>query len=106
MPSETGLAGQYGVSRMTAGKVLGLLEAEGLIRRRRGVGSVVARQISWEHVAVGPGTRISARRPTASERAAVNAAAFVPVIAITTAGGPERLYAAAAVIIEAVDQPT
>jgi GntR family histidine utilization transcriptional repressor len=38
MPSETGLAGEYGVSRMTAGRVLGLLEAEGLIRRRRGVG--------------------------------------------------------------------
>ena len=50
------MAEQYGVSRMTAGKVLGLLAAEGLIRRRRGVGSVVARQIGWEHILVEPGT--------------------------------------------------
>ncbi|SRR6266536_3438722 len=50
MPSESELAELYGVSRMTAGKVLGLLAAEGLIRRRRGSGSVVARQISWEQI--------------------------------------------------------
>jgi GntR family transcriptional regulator len=43
MPSESELAGRYGVSRMTAGKALGLLAAEGLIRRRRGSGSVVTR---------------------------------------------------------------
>ena len=105
MPSETELAGQYGVSRMTAGKVLGLLAAEGLIRRRLGVGSVVARQISWEHIVVQPGTRISVRLPTASERAAVNAAAFVPLISITPPGSPERLYAADAVIVDVTGPP-
>ena len=68
MPSESELAELYGVSRMTAGKVLGLLAAEGLIRRRRGSGSVVARQISWEQIPARPGTIISVRLPTASER--------------------------------------
>jgi DNA-binding transcriptional regulator YhcF (GntR family) len=101
VPSESELAERYGVSRMTAGKVLGLLAAEGLIRRRRGAGSVVARQISWERIPAGPGTLISVRLPTASERAAVNAAAFVPVISIKTPGSTERLYAADAVIVEA-----
>jgi DNA-binding GntR family transcriptional regulator len=67
MPSETELAELYSVSRMTAGTVLGLLAAEGLRRRRRGDGSVVARQISWERVAAGPGALISVRLPTASE---------------------------------------
>lgn len=100
MPSESELAELYGVSRMTAGKVLGLLAAEGLIRRRRGAGSVVARQISWERIPASPGTVISVRLPTASERAAVNAAAFVPVISIKTPGATERLYAADAVIVE------
>ncbi len=101
MPSESELAELYGVSRMTAGKVLGLLAAEGLIQRRRGSGSVVARQISWERIPVTPGTNVSARLPTASERAAVNAAAFVPLISIRKSGCAERLYAADAVIVEA-----
>src|SRR6266487_4319579 len=73
MPSESELAELYGVSRMTAGKCWGLLAAEGLIRRRRGSGSVVARQISWEQIPARPGTIISVRLPTASERAAAGA---------------------------------
>jgi DNA-binding transcriptional MocR family regulator len=105
MPSENELAARYGVSRMTAGKVLGQLAAEGLIRRRRGVGSVVARQITWERVPVGPGTLISVRLPTVSERAIVNAPAFVPVISIKEPGSPERLYAADAVIVEVTQSP-
>ncbi len=101
MPSESELAELYGVSRMTAGKVLGLLAAEGLIRRRRGSGSVVARQISWEQIPAKPGTIISVRLPTASERAAAGAAAFVPLISIRKPACAERLYAADAVIVEA-----
>jgi|ERR1700683_684829 len=101
--SESELAALYGVSRMTAGKVLGQLAAEGLIRRRRGVGSVVASQISWERVPVEPRTLISVRLPTVSERAAVNAPAFVPVISIKPPGSAERLYAADAVIIEVTE---
>jgi DNA-binding GntR family transcriptional regulator len=103
VPTESGLAALYGVSRMTAGKVLGQLAAEGLIRRRRGVGSVVASQITWERVPVEPRTLISVRLPTVSERAAVNAPAFVPVISIKQPGSAERLYAADAVIIEVTE---
>jgi DNA-binding transcriptional regulator YhcF (GntR family) len=103
MPSESELAARYGVSRMTAGKVLGQLAAEGLIRRRRGAGSVVARQITWERVPVEPGTLVSVRLPTVSERATVNAPAFVPVISIKEPGSAERLYAADAVIVEVTE---
>jgi DNA-binding transcriptional regulator YhcF (GntR family) len=101
VPSESELAELYGVSHMTAGKVLGLLAAEGLITRRRGSGSIVARQISWGRIAAEPGTIISVRLPTASERAAVDAAALVPLISIKKPGCPERLYAADAIIVEA-----
>ncbi len=103
VPSESQLAAQYGVSRVTAAKVLGQLAAEGLIQRRRGSGSVVARQIAWERVPVEPSTLISVRLPTASERAAVNAPAFVPLISIKPPGSAERLYAADAVIIEVTE---
>jgi DNA-binding transcriptional regulator YhcF (GntR family) len=105
MLSESELAEQYGVSRMTAGKVLGLLAAEGLIQRRRGSGSVVARQISWERIPADPGTIISVRLPTASERAAVGAAAFVPLVSVKKPGCAERLYAADAIIVEATGPP-
>jgi hypothetical protein len=88
---------------MTAGKVLGQLAAEGLIRRRRGSGSVVAREISWEHVHAGPGTQISVRLPTARERAAVNAAAFVPLISVKAPGADEQIYAADSVIVEVTE---
>jgi hypothetical protein len=60
----------------------------------------VARQITWERVPVVPGTLISVRLPTVSERAAVNAPAFVPLISIKEPGSAERLYAADAVIVE------
>jgi DNA-binding GntR family transcriptional regulator len=106
MLSESELAERYGVSRMTAGKVLGLLAAEGLIHRRRGAGSVVAQQISWERIPAEPGTIISVRLPTASERAAVEAAAFVPLISIKKPGSAEQLYAADAIIVEATGGPT
>ena len=106
MLSESELAEQYGVSRMTAGKVLGLLAAEGLIHRRRGAGSVVAQQISWERIPAEPGTIISVRLPTASERAAIDAAAFVPLISIKKPGSAEQLYAADAIIVEATGGPT
>ena len=102
MPSESEVATRYGVSRMTAGKVLGQLAAEGLIRRRRRAGRWWP--ITWERVPVAPGTLISVRLPTVSERATVNAPAFVPVISIKEPGSPERLYAADAVIVE-VTQP-
>jgi DNA-binding GntR family transcriptional regulator len=105
MLSESELAEQYGVSRMTAGKVLGLLAAEGLIHRRRGAGSVVAQQISWERIPAEPGTIISVRLPTTSERAAVEAAAFVPLISIKKPGSAEQLYAADAIIVEAMGGP-
>jgi len=106
VPSENDIVRSFGVSRMTAGKVLGLLAAEGLIHRRRGAGSVVAQQISWERIPAEPGTIISVRLPTTSERAAVEAAAFVPLISIKKPGSAEQLYAADAIIVEATGGPT
>ena len=64
---------------------------------------MVARQISWERVPAGPGTRISVRLPTARERAAMNAAAFVPLISVQVPGADEQIYAADSVIVEVTE---
>ncbi|MCF5941665.1 GntR family transcriptional regulator, partial [Xanthomonas perforans] len=44
VPPEHELMAQYGCSRMTVNKVLGLLADAGMIERRRRTGSFVARQ--------------------------------------------------------------
>ncbi|WP_208350861.1 GntR family transcriptional regulator [Pseudaestuariivita rosea] len=43
LPSETDLGAEYGVSQGTARKALGLLEARGILERRQGRGTFVAR---------------------------------------------------------------
>ena len=42
LPSETDLAAQYGVARMTARQAIGALASEGLIIRRQGIGTFAA----------------------------------------------------------------
>src|ERR1700732_4526126 len=61
LPSEHELADEYGVSRETARRSLTMLADEGLITRRRGVGSIVAEAEPFEEVRPAPGARISAR---------------------------------------------
>lgn len=49
LPSEAELAGQFGVSRMTARQAVQNLAAEGLVRRRRGSGTFIAPQPLHRH---------------------------------------------------------
>src|SRR5438876_2061473 len=44
LPTEGGICAQYGVSRITVRRALDALIAQGLIIRRRGVGSFVAQR--------------------------------------------------------------
>jgi DNA-binding GntR family transcriptional regulator len=99
VPSEVELAREHDVSRDTAQRALAVLAEEGLIVRRRGVGSIVAVTEPVREVRAGPGTQISARLPTAAEREAANAGRWVPLLAVATPGWPERLYPADVVIV-------
>ena len=99
VPSEPELADEHGVSRDTAQRALTMLAEEGLITRRRGVGSTVADTQVLAEIRPAPGARISARLPTAAEREAAQAGAWVPVLAISEPGRPEQLYAADRVVI-------
>lgn len=95
VPSEPQLAREHQVSRDTAQRALAILAGEGLITRRRGVGSAVAAAVEpVTEVRAAPGTRISARLPTVTERNATRAGVWVPVLAVAQPGWPEQLFPA------------
>ena len=50
LPSEADLVEQFGVSRMTANRALRELQAEGMVRRRAGVGSFIAEPVPIGHI--------------------------------------------------------
>lgn len=99
VPGELDLAREHGVSRDTAQRSLAVLAEEGLIVRRRGVASIVAPTEPVREVRAEPGTRISARLPTAAERERARAGRWVPLLAVAMPGWPEQLYAADRVIV-------
>jgi DNA-binding transcriptional regulator YhcF (GntR family) len=99
VPSEPQLARDYSVSRDTAQRALAMLADEGLITRRRGVGSIVAVAEHVTEVRAGPGARITARLPTAEERDAARAGNWVPLLAVAEPGWPEQLYPADRVVV-------
>lgn len=101
VPSEPQLARDYGISRDTAQRALAALADEGLIVRRRGIGSIVADVPSLREVRVPAGTRITARLPTAAERELAQAGLWVPLLAVCSPGHPERLYPADRVVVVA-----
>jgi hypothetical protein len=76
-----------------------MLADEGLITRRRGVGSIVAAAEAVTEVKARPGSRISARLPTASEQQATKAGTWVPLLAVEEPGWPEKLYPADRVVV-------
>ena len=61
VPSEPEIIDLIGVSKTNASEALRLLEAEGVITRRTGVGSFVADIPELEEVPAAPGSRIIAR---------------------------------------------
>ena len=79
-----------------------MLADEGLITRRRGVGSIVADAQPVTEVRARPGARISARLPTAAEREAARAGHWVPLLAVSEPGWPEQLYPADRVVVVVV----
>jgi len=99
VPSEPQLARDHAVSRDTAQRALAMLADEGLITRRRGVGSIVVTVEPVTEVRVAPGARISARLPTAAERDAAKAGMWVPMLAVAEPGWPEQLYPADRVVV-------
>ena len=80
LPSETALAEQYGVSRMTVRQALDRLESARLGVRQHGIGSFVAGT-------PGPGRRIGRRRAFAEERGRTQRLRFSVVAEVGAAPG-------------------
>src|SRR5258706_2217566 len=99
VPSEPQLAREHQVSRDTAQRALAMLADEGLITRRRGVGSIVATAVApVTEVRAAPGTRISARLPTAAERHAIQPGKRVSELAVTQPGRPAKDFSPATAV--------
>lgn len=87
LPSESALAARWSVRRDTMQKAFALLEEEGVVGTRRGVGHYVAFEPQMRRVQVQPGSRISTRPPTPYERADLTATPWgTPVIVIEEPG--------------------
>jgi len=99
VPGENELVRGYNVSRATASRALQALATEGLITRRRGIGSVVLSAVGYTELHPAPRSRVSARLPVPAERAAAGAGLWVPVLAVAEPGSPELLYGADRVVI-------
>src|SRR5258708_24508255 len=99
VPSEPQLARDHAVSRDTAQRALAMLADEGLITRRRGVGSIVAIVEPVIEVRAVPGARISARLPPAAERDAINPGLCVPILPAPHPPSPPQLYPADRLVV-------
>jgi DNA-binding FadR family transcriptional regulator len=94
LPSELALSQTYGVAMKTARAALMQLRTEGLAAVVRGYGVVVRESVEPEPVVVEPGSSVSARNPSPTEREDYEVPEGVPLIVVTTPDGLRDLYPA------------
>lgn len=97
LPSEAALGQTYGLARETVRRAVRVLRTEGLVEYIRGYGVVVREQPAPQTVEVGVGTVVTARMPTADERATFRIAEGVPVLHVLYPDGSGDLWPADAV---------
>ncbi|WP_433730758.1 winged helix-turn-helix domain-containing protein [Actinoplanes sp. CA-051413] len=94
LPSETTLVQRYGIARETARRAVAVLRAEGIVGVVRGHGVVVREQPTIQDLTPTSGSTITARMPTADERAELEVPEGVPVIAVVAPDGGVEVYPA------------
>ena len=94
LPSETTLQQQFGLARGTVRRAVAVLRAEGLVVVRRGHGVVVREHPEVQDLVPAPGSTVSARMPTAEERAAHDIPDGVPVLWVIAPNGEAGLFPA------------
>lgn len=101
LPSEASLQARWGISRDTARKAYAVLDESGMTETRRAVGHLVKRVPRTEYVQAPPGSRITARPPTAQERREVQGGvpSGVPVIIVEEPGKAPAVYEAVSTVI-------
>lgn len=86
LPSETTLQQEFGLARQTVRRAVGVLRAEGLVVVQRGQGVFVREHAEVQDLVPVPGSTVTARMPTAEERATHDIDDGVPVLQVA---GPE-----------------
>jgi DNA-binding transcriptional MocR family regulator len=95
MPSENDLVGEFGINRETARNAMNILEAEGLVVRRKGLGPYLVALPVRREVPLLPGDEVCARMPGQAEREQMGLAPGIPLLVIRRADGAEEKYGAA-----------
>lgn len=94
LPAEKDLAHEYGVGLDTLRGALAVLRTEGTIRAGgRGRRAMVPPKVQLRTVLIRPGETLTARMPTAVERAQYGIPEGVPLMVVRTSAG-ESLYPA------------
>jgi DNA-binding GntR family transcriptional regulator len=98
MPSENQLRETYGLNRSVARQAYDLLESEGLVVSRRGLGRYVTAVPQAAVITLQPGDSVRARMPGEAERARLGIPPGTPLLEITRAGGRTEAFSATAAV--------
>lgn len=98
MPSEIQLRDEHGINRWVSRQAYGLLEKEGLVVSRRGIGRSVAAVPRQLVIELSAGDEVRTRMPAEDERGALGIGHGIPVLVITRADGREEPYSGSAAV--------
>lgn len=94
LPSSTRLEQEFGYSRETIKRALGVLRSEGLVDTERGVGTRVREPAPRERVAVPRGARVISRPASPGERAELGIPEGGYVLVVSLGGRQRSVHAA------------
>jgi DNA-binding FadR family transcriptional regulator len=94
LPSERTLEQQYGLGRHTIRRAVAVLRAEGLVVVAKGHGVLVREHAEVQDLTPAPGSTVTARMPTADERAAHDIPDGVPVFSVVDPDGAGDVFPA------------
>lgn len=98
LPGEVALRQRWGINRWTSQRAYQLLEDEGLVVTRRGVGRFVAAVPAPRVIGLAAGDELRVRMPADAERQALGIGHGIPLIIITRADGRTEAHSAAAAV--------
>lgn len=98
LPSSRAVQAEFGVGRVTWGRAVDQLRAQGLVAVRKGQGVWVTARPAVQVLEVTIGDRISARVPTEDERGRLGAGLLSPVLVVTRADGRQEVHPAAVTV--------
>lgn len=94
LPSERDMEQVYGLGRHTIRKAIGVLRVEGLVVIVKGRGTFVREPGEMQDLFPAPGSTVTARMPTAEERATLELDEGTPVFWVVAPDGSGEIFPA------------